>query len=194
MCTSRGGRTVPAGAVYMQHPLQPLYIAKSYMCTVSFVLTVVYKPNSKLKHPPSLLTFFPSPSLVVWVSLLVQNGLVCLCAVGLAFMFGLNLGICDNPSLPLFIFLSALVIFLGATANLATVANTIAIEKDWIVVIADKNKHTLAGLLTQASPHGPWHLSRHRATSHYCIPHVLSVQLYNVACTCHWTIGGWVTL
>ena len=63
-------------------------------------------------------------------------------------MFGLDLGICDNPSLPLFIFLSALVIFLGATANLATVANTIAIEKDWIVVIADKNEDTLAGVLT----------------------------------------------
>ena len=72
-------------------------------------------------------------------------------------MFGLDLGICDNPSLPLFIFLSALVIFLGATANLATVANTIAIEKDWIVVIADKNEDTLAGLLTQASAHGLGH-------------------------------------
>ena len=93
----------------------------------------------------------------MWVSLLVQNGLVCLCAVGLAVMFGLDLGICDNPSLSLFICLSALVIFLGATANLATVANTIAIEKDWIVVIADKNKDTLAGLLTQASPHRSWH-------------------------------------
>ena len=75
----------------------------------------------------------------------MQNGLVTLCAVGLAVMFGLDLGICGDVPLPLFIVLSALVIILGAAANLATVANTIAIEKDWIVVIADGNKDTLAG-------------------------------------------------
>ena len=60
-------------------------------------------------------------------------------------MFGLDLSICSDVPLPVFIILSILVIFLGSGANLATVANTIAIEKDWIVVIADKNKDTLAG-------------------------------------------------
>ena len=78
------------------------------------------------------------------MSLLIQNGLVCLCAVGLALLFGLELGFCDHVPLAVFIFLSALVIALGATANLATVANTIAIEKDWVVVIANKNEDTLA--------------------------------------------------
>ena len=38
-----------------------------------------------------------------------------------------------------------LVIVFGSGANLATVANTISIEKDWVVVIADKNENTLAG-------------------------------------------------
>ena len=36
---------------------------------------------------------------------------------------------------------------LGALANLATVGNTIAVEKDWVVVIADKNSATLASQL-----------------------------------------------
>lgn len=78
------------------------------------------------------------------MSLLSQNGLVCLCAVGLALLYGLDLGFCDDAPLGLFAFLSALVIILGATANLATVTNTIAIEKDWVVVIANKNEDTLA--------------------------------------------------
>ena len=96
------------------------------------------------------------------MSLLVQNGLLVLCAVVLSLMFGLDMGICDNVPLPLFISLSGLVILLGSGANLATVANTIAIEKDWIVVIADKNKDTLAGMLAASAqlanynlPHSP---------------------------------------
>lgn len=64
-------------------------------------------------------------------------------------MFGLDLGICSDVPLSVFIVLAILVIFLGSGANLATVANTIAIEKDWIVVIADKNEDTLAGKVTQ---------------------------------------------
>lgn len=82
------------------------------------------------------------------MSLLVQNGLVCLCAVMLALLFGRDLGFCSDVSLPIFITLVTIVIILGATANLATVTNTIAIEKDWIVVIADKNEDTLACMLT----------------------------------------------
>ena len=36
------------------------------------------------------------------------------------------------------------VILLVTISYLATVANTISIEKDWVVVIADKNTNTLA--------------------------------------------------
>ena len=50
---------------------------------------------------------------------------------------------CDNPVI--FGSLIPLVVLLGAGANLATIANTISIEKDWIVVIADKQEDTLAG-------------------------------------------------
>ena len=58
-------------------------------------------------------------------------------------MFGLDWGVCDNPVI--FGSLIPLVVLLGAGANLATIANTISIEKDWIVVIADKQEDTLAG-------------------------------------------------
>ena len=80
----------------------------------------------------------------MWVSLLVQNSLVCACSVGLAILFGLDLGICGDVSLYVFIILTSGVILLGASANLATVVNTIAVEKDWVVVIADKNEDILA--------------------------------------------------
>ena len=43
------------------------------------------------------------------------------------------------------------VILLGSISYLATVANSISIEKDWVVVIADKNSNTLAGELTLCS-------------------------------------------
>ena len=102
--------------------------------------------------PSSLFPLYPSSlpshlSIVVWMSLVVQNGLVCLCAVALAFMFRLDLGICDDPPFLLFVLLTALAIILGAAANMATVTNCIAVETDWIVVIADKNEDTLAGVL-----------------------------------------------
>ena len=60
-------------------------------------------------------------------------------------MFRLDLGVCSDTPLFIFAILSSLAIVLGSGANLATVANTISIEKDWIVVIADKNEKTLAG-------------------------------------------------
>ncbi len=58
-------------------------------------------------------------------------------------MFALDWTVCDN--VVVFASLIPLVIILGAGANLATIANTISIEKDWIVVLADKQKDTLAG-------------------------------------------------
>ena len=39
------------------------------------------------------------------------------------------------------------VVLLGSLANLATVGNTIAVERDWVVVIADKNSTTLASMI-----------------------------------------------
>ena len=79
-------------------------------------------------------------------SLLVQNLLVVSCAVVFGLAFHYDISRCDG-SVWLFSLVSGLVIFLGSAANLATVANTIAIERDWVVVIADKNKDTLASKL-----------------------------------------------
>jgi len=68
------------------------------------------------------------------------------CAVVFGLAIHYEISRCDG-SVWLFSLVSGLVIFLGSAANLATVANTIAIERDWVVVIADKNKDTLASKL-----------------------------------------------
>lgn len=86
---------------------------------------------------------------VVWMSLLIQNSLVALCSIVIALMFGLEWDVCRH--LILFASLTPLVIIFGSGANLASVANTISIEKDWVVVLADKNENTLAGEYRQRS-------------------------------------------
>ena len=68
------------------------------------------------------------------------------CAGVFGLTFHYNISRCDG-SVWLFSLVSGLAIFLSSAANLATVANTIAIEKDWVAVIADKNKDTLASKL-----------------------------------------------
>ena len=80
---------------------------------------------------------------MIIASLLVQNGFLAVCSIALAMMFYYNLNVCLNVLM--FGILSVVVILLASGANLATVANTISIEKDWIVVLADGNKDTLAG-------------------------------------------------
>lgn len=76
-------------------------------------------------------------------SLVVQNGLLSLSSVGMALMFHFNWSVCLN--VVVFSVLTVCIILLASGANLATVANTISIEKDWVVVIADGNIDTLAG-------------------------------------------------
>ena len=112
-------------AIFKAEQLLSLLSSQLLMCTFSLVLLFPHSP-------------------VVWISLLVQNTLVCACSVALAVLFGLNLDLCSDVPLYLFGILTAIVIVLGASANLATVVNTIAVEKDWVVVIADKNKDILA--------------------------------------------------
>jgi len=74
---------------------------------------------------------------------------VALCAVVFGLAFHFDFSRCDG-AIGMFILVSCLVIFFGSSANLATVANTIAIERDWVVVIADNNKDTLASKLPMA--------------------------------------------
>ena len=82
--------------------------------------------------------------LVAGVSLIVQNSLVAICAVVLAVAFNdrFSISYCNNVGW--FFLVTCVVTITGSLANLATVANTISIERDWVVVIADKNKNTLA--------------------------------------------------
>ena len=80
--------------------------------------------------------------LVIRIALLVQNLLVCLSAlVILAILFRtpehhVVLKVCE-----------AAVIILGSAGNLASQASTIAVEKDWVVVVSSGDKDFLAGLL-----------------------------------------------
>lgn len=75
----------------------------------------------------------------------MQNGLVAVSTVVFSFMFYYSMDVCSHRLL-FGIFMVA-VILLGSISYLATVANTISIEKDWVVVIADKNSNTLASEL-----------------------------------------------
>ncbi len=76
------------------------------------------------------------------MSLIVQNTLVAINTILLSIMFYYSLTVCNN--VVLFGISVVGVVLLGALANLATVANTIAVERDWVVVIADKNSSILA--------------------------------------------------
>ena len=90
---------------------------------------------------------FSSPILVAGISLLVQNSLVAICSVVLAVAFHDHFMISYCKDTGWFFLVASVVVVMGTLANLATVANTISIERDWVVVIADKNKNTLASKL-----------------------------------------------
>ena len=79
---------------------------------------------------------------VVRISLIVQNVLVCMSAlVILAILF-------RKPGHPsLLIVCEASIIVLGSLANLASQASTIAVERDWVVVVSGEDKNVLAGMV-----------------------------------------------
>ena len=81
---------------------------------------------------------------MISTTLIIQNGLLSLASVVMALMFFYDWTVCH--SMVIFSVTTVCIILLASGANLATVANTISIEKDWIVVIADGNKDTLAGI------------------------------------------------
>ena len=74
----------------------------------------------------------------------MQNVMVALSAVALALMFQLKWTFCTNIPAAAVLFFT--VIVFGSVAKLATLANTISVEKDWVVVIANKVPDTLAGM------------------------------------------------
>ena len=81
----------------------------------------------------------------MWVSLLIQNGLVAISTVLFCVMFYNSWDVCGHTVI--FGSLMVLVILSGSISNLATVTNNIAIEKDWVVVIADNDSSVLASKL-----------------------------------------------
>ena len=81
---------------------------------------------------------------MVWVTLLSQNTLLVVGAIVLSLMFLFQWNICSG-TVVVFAGLSAIVIVVASLSNLATVANIISIEKDWVVVIAGKDENALAG-------------------------------------------------
>ena len=93
---------------------------------------------------PIIVVIFTVCILVAGASLIVQNSLVAICSVALAVAFHDRFSISYCNDVRWFFLVTCVVIITGSLANLATVANTISIERDWVVVIADKNKNTLA--------------------------------------------------
>ena len=70
---------------------------------------------------------------------------ICSVVLAVAFHDRFSISYCNNVGM--FFLVACVVVITGTLANLATIGNTISIERDWVVVIADKNKNTLASKL-----------------------------------------------
>ena len=75
------------------------------------------------------------------VSLFIQNIAVIVCAVMLLLLLALK----DSLSLSVHVLLEVLVIVIGSVAQLSSIGTKIAVEKDWVVVMAGSDKSLLAG-------------------------------------------------
>lgn len=73
------------------------------------------------------------------MTLIIQNAAVVACAVIVLIMFEWNI------SKPLFFVLAVFLVLLAIVARLASLGTTIAIERDWVVVIAKEDEFLLAG-------------------------------------------------
>ncbi|XP_077978181.1 solute carrier family 40 member 1-like [Glandiceps talaboti] len=83
---------------------------------------------------------------VVRISLLIQNSTIIVCAVILGVLLLLESDIDAMWNGGLTYLLQGLVIMFGCIANLASIANKISIQKDWVVVVSGSDKGTLANL------------------------------------------------
>lgn len=115
----------------------------------SLRLTAIYQLVSTL----SIIIFGPlvgdwvdaNPRLkVARVSLIIQNVAVIICGILLLIMLMVEPP-CPQPHLPsYFRVLEALVIIIGSIADLSSAGTKIAVEKDWVVVLAGSDKKLLA--------------------------------------------------
>lgn len=74
------------------------------------------------------------------ISLIIQNVAVIICGVLLLIMLKLE----EHIQHPYTMFLEANIIIIGSVADLSSVGTKIAVEKDWVVVIAGSDKSLLA--------------------------------------------------
>ena len=86
------------------------------------------------------LTLFSLFGLVAQVSLIIQNVAVIICGVLLLIMLELD----QHLQHPVITLLEALIIIIGSVADLSSIGTRIAVEKDWVVVIAGSDKSLLA--------------------------------------------------
>lgn len=86
------------------------------------------------------ITLFHLFILVARVSLIVQNVAVIICGVLLLIMLELE----QHIKHPFITLLEAVIIIVGSLADLSSVGTKIAVEKDWVVVIAGSDKSLLA--------------------------------------------------
>ncbi|KAJ7354739.1 hypothetical protein OS493_030516 [Desmophyllum pertusum] len=77
---------------------------------------------------------------VAQVSLIIQNVAVIICGVLLLIMLELD----QHLQHPVITLLEALIIIIGSVADLSSIGTRIAVEKDWVVVIAGSDKSLLA--------------------------------------------------
>lgn len=74
------------------------------------------------------------------ISLIIQNVAVIICGVLLLIMLKLE----EHIQHPYTMLLEANIIIIGSVADLFSVGTKIAVEKDWVVVIAGSDKSLLA--------------------------------------------------
>lgn len=74
------------------------------------------------------------------ISLIIQNVAVIVCGVLLLIMLKLE----EHIQHPYTMLLEANIIIIGSVADLSSVGTKIAVEKDWVVVIAGSDKSLLA--------------------------------------------------
>lgn len=74
------------------------------------------------------------------ISLIIQNVAVIICGVLLLIMLRLE----EHIQHPYTMLLEANIIIIGSVADLSSVGTKIAVEKDWVVVIAGSDKSLLA--------------------------------------------------
>ena len=78
--------------------------------------------------------------LVAQVSLVIQNVAVIVCGVLLLIMLELE----RHIQHPFVMMLEAIIIIVGSIADLSSIGTKIAVERDWVVVIAGSDKSLLA--------------------------------------------------